>query len=272
MSSKREAMLKRSLLVVGAATLAVLPVLLLLTAPRQRPARAPRAAPAPAAPTPSGFARWCLRNTAALQGGVRVVRTWTIHYRVHDGARRVAFVVLPRWYGPRNNPPIPLVLSAHGRGIGPGANARIWGNLPALGRFAVVNPQGQGNRLELYAWGSQGESSDLARMPSIVRRALPWLRIAPHRVYAVGGLGSQEILLLVAEYPRLLAGAVSFDAPTNMAARYAAFAQLRDGLGLQVVRVVGTWRQTAELHPTGRMPLALARLGLLPIGTAGPRA
>ena len=37
---------------------------------------------------------------------VRVVRhgkiaIWTVHYRSHTGARRAAYVVLPRWYGPR---------------------------------------------------------------------------------------------------------------------------------------------------------------------------
>jgi pimeloyl-ACP methyl ester carboxylesterase len=71
-------------------------------------------------------------------------------------------------------------------------------------------------------------------MPAIVKRALPWLRIAPHRIYAVGGsMGGQETLLLLAERPHLLAGAISFDAPTNMTARYKAFGKLRNGLTLQ---------------------------------------
>jgi pimeloyl-ACP methyl ester carboxylesterase len=234
------------------------------------------------------------------------------------------------------------VISPHGRGVEPGANARLWGNLPALGRFAVVSPEGQGTRLELYSWGSPGQIADLARMPSIVRHALPWLRIAPRRIYAIGGsMGGQEALLLLAEHPRLLAGAISFDAPTNMAARYAAFPRLRDGIALQrlarfefgglprdrralwadrspitfarkiaaagvplqiwwstrdrvvrdgasesgllyraikrlnpeapVVEYVGMWRHTAEMRPSRRMPLALARMGLLDFGP-GPRA
>ena len=126
------------------------------------------------------------------------------------------------------------MISPHGSGIEPAANARRWGNLPALGRFAVVNPEGQGAHLELYSWGSPGEIADLARMPRIVHEALPWLRIDKRRIYAIGAsMGGQETLLLAAEHPRLLAGAVSFDAPTNMAARYAAFPLLRGGRALQ---------------------------------------
>jgi dipeptidyl aminopeptidase/acylaminoacyl peptidase len=158
----------------------------------------------------------------------------TVSYRAHDGAARTAVVVLPRWYGPHNHPPIPLVISPHGSGVEPAANARRWGNLPALGRFAVVNPEGQGAHLELYSWGSPGEIADLARMPRIVHEALPWLHIDRRRVYAIGGsMGGQETLLLAAEHPHLLAGAISFDAPTNMATRYAAFPRLRGGRALQ---------------------------------------
>ena len=157
-----------------------------------------------------------------------------MRYRAHDGAARTAVVVLPRWYGPLDHPAIPLVISPHGSGVEPADNARRWGNLPALGPFAVVNPEGQGARLELYSWGSPGEIADLARMPEILRETLPWLRVDRHRIYAVGGsMGGQEALLLLAKHPRLLAGAVSFDAPTNMATRYAAFPKLKGGRALQ---------------------------------------
>jgi poly(3-hydroxybutyrate) depolymerase len=172
----------------------------------------------------------------AAVAGAPSVRLWWIHYRSFHGEIRSAIVVLPRWYGPRRDPPIPLVISPHGSGVEPRDNAQRWGDLPALGRFAVVNPEGQGAKLELYSWGSPAQISDLARMPSIVRRALPWLRLAPHRVYAVGGsMGGQETLLLAAEHPRLLAGAVSFDAPTNMAARYVAFPHLLQRLARREV-------------------------------------
>jgi hypothetical protein len=46
-------------------------------------------------------------------------------------------------------------------------------------------------------------------------------------------MGGQETLLLVARFPHLLAGAASFDAPTNMAARYRAFVGQPLGRGLQ---------------------------------------
>jgi hypothetical protein len=46
-------------------------------------------------------------------------------------------------------------------------------------------------------------------------------------------MGGQETLLLLARFPRLLADAAAFDAPTNMAARYQAFDRLPFGDGLQ---------------------------------------
>jgi pimeloyl-ACP methyl ester carboxylesterase len=151
------------------------------------------------------------------------------HYRAHDGVWRQAWLLLPSDY---HGQPLPLVISPHGRGVPALYNAAHWGPLPALGGFAVVNPGGQGRRLGLYSWGDPGQIADLARMPAIVHRALPWLRIG--RVYAVGGsMGGQETLLLAARYPHLLSGAVAFDAPTNMARRYRDFAALRHGHLLQ---------------------------------------
>jgi poly(3-hydroxybutyrate) depolymerase len=166
--------------------------------------------------------------------GENLVRIWPIHYRAHDGRRRRAYVVLPRWYGPHDHPPLPLVISPHGRGVPAIDNVRVWGNLPALGRFALVNPEGQGRRLTLYAWGDPGDIRDLAAMPRLVREQLPWLRVDRSRVYAFGGsMGGQETLLLVARFPGLLAGAAAFDSPTDMKARYYAFPLLRFGHLLQ---------------------------------------
>ena len=45
------------------------------------------------------------------------VRIWRIAYRAHNGARREAFVAFPSSYRPRHAPPIPLVISPHGRGV-----------------------------------------------------------------------------------------------------------------------------------------------------------
>ena len=268
-------------------------------------------------------------------GRESLVRVWTIRYIAHDGLSRRAYVVLPRWYGPYDHPSIPLVISPHGRGVPALDNVRLWGNLPALGPFAVVNPEGQGRRLALYAWGDPGDVRDLAEMPRIVEEQLPWLHVDRSRVYAFGGsMGGQETLLLVAHYPEVLAGAAAFDAPTDMRARYYAFPRLRYGHWLQnrarleiggtplsdprgyeirspddwarriafsgvplqiwwsrrdrivvdqrqesgalyaaikrlnpdapAVEFVGTWKHTAEMRASTRLPVALRLFGLLP--------
>src|SRR5205814_1965976 len=129
-----------------------------------------------------------------------------------------------------------LVISPHGRGVTALANTRLWGALPARGPFAVVNPEGQGRRLTLYSWGDPGQIDDLARMPRILRRAIRWLRIGP--IYAVGGsMGGQETLLLLARHPHLLAGAISFDAPADMASRFREFPESVGGSRLQELAV-----------------------------------
>jgi len=162
------------------------------------------------------------------------VRVWPIRYTAHDGRLRRAWVQLPRWYDASDHPRIPLIISLHGRGGDAWENIGRWGALPALGHFAVVSPEGQGRRLALYSWGDPAEIGDLAKMPRIVEKGLPWLRIDRRRIYAFGGsMGGQETFLLVAEHPHLLAGAAAFDAPTNMAARYNAFHHLRSGRRLQ---------------------------------------
>jgi len=159
-------------------------------------------------------------SAAADDGGWQQihVRTLTIHYKTQDGQLRAAYVVLPDWYGPRNNPPVPLIISPHGRGVPATENVDRWGDLPALGSFAVVNPEGQGRRFARFSWGYPGQIEDLARMPEILNRSLPWLRIDRSRVYAFGAsMGGQESLLLVARHPGLLAGVAAFDAVTDMA-------------------------------------------------------
>ena len=154
-------------------------------------------------------------------------RAWKIHYRAHNGVKRVAWVLLPSWYSPDNNPRIPLIISPHGRGVTARGNMRLWGDLPTRGVFGVVNPAGHGRKLAAYSWGYKGQVDDLARMPEIVRRALPWVRIDSSHVYAFGGsMGGQETLLLLAHYPKLLAGAAVFDSVSDFAAQYRAFPRL----------------------------------------------
>jgi pimeloyl-ACP methyl ester carboxylesterase len=164
-------------------------------------------------------------------------------YRAHNGARRAAWLVLPAWYRPGRNPAIPLVISPHGRGVSGRANARLFGRLPGEGGFALVSPDGQGRRLGRLSWGYAGQIDDLARMPRILRRAVPWLRVDRRRIYALGGsMGGLETLLLVARYPRLLAGAAAFDSTVDLALQYR-----RIGLMTCSARCTATWRQ-----PVGR--------------------
>jgi poly(3-hydroxybutyrate) depolymerase len=154
-------------------------------------------------------------------------RELTITYRTHDGHRRNAYVLLPADYRPGKNPAIPLVISPHGRAVDGKINTRRWGNLPTIGGFAVVNPDGYGRRLPLHSWGYTGQIADLARMADIVETKLPWVRLDRRRLYAVGGsMGAQETLLLAGRYPRLLAGAVAVDGPADFALQYRNFPRL----------------------------------------------
>ena len=71
----------------------------------------------------------------------------------------------------------------------------------------MICPGGMGRRLPLHSWGWKGQIDDLARMPSILRDARPWLRIDAQRVYAVGGsMGGQETLLLLGRHPSTARG------------------------------------------------------------------
>jgi pimeloyl-ACP methyl ester carboxylesterase len=155
------------------------------------------------------------------------VRVWEIEYRSHTGAPRAASILLPSWYGPGNNPVLPVVISPHGRGATGHSNATFFGTLPAVGGFAVISPDGMGQRLKNFSYGAPGQIDDLARMPEFARRALPWLRLDPARVFALGSsMGGQETLLLVARHPRLLAGAAALDSVTDLARRYRQLPQL----------------------------------------------
>jgi poly(3-hydroxybutyrate) depolymerase len=179
------------------------------------------------------------------------VRRWTIRYRAHNGRARPAVVIVPAQFGPgRPTPPLPLVISPHGRNVRAATNATMWRELPARGPFAVICPGGMGRRLPLASWGWRGQIADLARMPAIVRAALPWLRVDRRRVYAVGGsMGGHETLLLIGQFPRLLAGAVAFDSVTNFFLRYHQFARSPGGRRAQAlarIEVGGTPRTNSR--------------------------
>jgi pimeloyl-ACP methyl ester carboxylesterase len=154
-------------------------------------------------------------------------RRLRITYTTHDGRSRDAYVLLPHGYAPGHNPSIPLVISPHGRAVDGEINTRRWGNLPTIGRFAVVNPDGYGRKLALHSWGYPGQIADLARMPDIVEGKLRWVHIDRSRIYAVGAsMGAQETLLLAGRYPRLLTGAVAVDGPADFALQYRNFPKL----------------------------------------------
>lgn len=185
------------------------------------PERAAPAVPAPVAPT----------SPASIPQSVGA-RELVIRYRAHNGAIRKAYVRVPTWYGRGRNPALPLIISPHGRARTGDSNARLWGDLPSVGGFAVVSPDGQGDRLPTMSWGASGQIDDLARMPRIVAQALPWLRVDHSRIYAFGGsMGGHETLLLAARYPTLLAGAASIDGVTDFALQYKNF----PGLGCNAV-------------------------------------
>jgi len=185
----------------------------------------------------------------------------TIAYRSHTGAIRHAEVLLPSWYTPQNNPPLPLVISPHGRGGMGSSNAKYWGTLPTVGGFAVVNPDGMGRRLERFSYGNRGQIDDLARMPELLRRALPWVHIDRRRVFALGSsMGGQETLLLVARHPHLLAGAAAMDSVTDLVRRYGQLPLIAGGRNLQAVmrREVGGTPAEAPKDYAARSPLSLA--------------
>jgi hypothetical protein len=221
----------------------------------------------------------CLAGSpaAADDGGwVQIhTRTIQIEYRTHDGYRRAAYVLVPDWYGSSRQPRLPLIISPHGRGVSAEVNADRWGDLPALGSFAVVNPEGQGRRFARFSWGYPGQIADLARMPQLVRKALPWLRIDTSRVYAFGAsMGGQESLLVLARHPSLLAGVAVFDPVTDMAKRYRDFSRLRcntrcvqqwggamlgHGLRLKAQDEIGGTPRTAPRAYAARSPIAYVR-------------
>ena len=185
------------------------------------------------------------------------VRLWEIEYRSHTGALRSATIVLPAWYGPQNNPVLPVVVSPHGRGATGLSNAAFFDNLPAVGRFAVISPDGMGERLKNFSYGAAGQIDDLARMPALAVRALPWLRLDRARVYALGSsMGGQETLLLVARHPELLAGAAALDSVTDLARRYAQLPQLpcAQSCVARWGKPYGTVLQSTLAHEVGGSP------------------
>jgi poly(3-hydroxybutyrate) depolymerase len=219
-----------------------------------------------------GAALATIASPAQLQAGIPPelsvryrgdVSEYRLHYEANGGHRRIVFVLLPRWYGPGRHPRLPLIIAPHGRGAGPFLEqGRAWGQLPAKAGFVVLMPEGQGRMLAHHSWGYRGQVDDLARMPAILRESIPWLRVDAHRIYAVGGsMGGQETLLLAAQHPGLLAGAVTFDAPTDLARRYQQVVTLPNAGSLRALmrlEVGGTPDELPEAY-ADRSPLHFAQ-------------
>lgn len=232
-----------------------------LAAPPQPPSSGASELPGPD-PVLRELIGFKVRYKDLLRRNVQLVRTVTVNYRAWNGASRQAVLVLPKWYGTKKDPAIPLVISPHGRGGRAAANARLWGGLPAFGPFAVVNPQGQGRRLTAYSWGWRGQIDDLARMPAILEHALPWFHVDHRRIYAIGSsMGGQETLLLAALHPKLLTAAAPLDSATDMAARYRAFATTPGEAGAQRlarIEIGGTPSSVPKAY-AARSPITYAR-------------
>ena len=180
-----------------------------------------------------------------------LVKQLGLNYRAHNGVPRPAIVVAPAQYGPDNpSPPLPLVISPHGRGVRAKGNVYYWSDLPGRGDFVVVCPGGMGRRLPLHSWGYKGQIDDLARMPSIVANHTNWLHIDENRVYAAGGsMGGHETLLLLGQHPKLLSGAIAIDPVTDFERRYWDFGRNIRTKGLQalaLIEVGGTPKTNVE--------------------------
>jgi hypothetical protein len=211
---------------------------------------------------PAAFARTATPSVlpaATVKLPIRVVR---FRYRTHNGETRYALLLLPGWYGRHHDPAIPLVISPHGRNTLPISDAKRWSDLPTRGRFAVVLPAGQGRVLHLYSWGYPGQIDDLARMPQLIHKAVPWFHYQRRRIYAVGtSMGGQEALLLLAHRPRLLAGVVAFDPAVNLSNRYRHFPRTASGMRVRKLcrtEVGGTPRQVPNAYRI-RSPITYAR-------------
>ena len=228
-------------------------------------------------PLVAGEARIALRSPDVVRRAhvpqIAPPQVLTIEYTAHNGRSREATVLLPASYRP-GSPALPLIISPHGRGATGASNATFFGRMPTRGNFAVVSPDGMGRRTAGFSYGHTGQIDDLARMPRIVERELPWVRIDRRRIYALGSsMGGQETLLLVARHGRMLAGAAAMDSVTDLGRRYAQLPQVRStpayaerwgapvGICLQraMQREVGGVPASAPRRYLARSPLAQAQ-------------
>ncbi len=169
---------------------------------------------------------------------------------------------MPAWYGPRHDPPLPLVISPHSRGITPWQEARRWGDLPGRFGLIVVDPGLHGRVIPRRSWAWPPDIAEMAALPRVVHRILPWLRYDPSRIYAAGdSMGGQETLMLLALHPDLLAAAVAADPVTNFLRRWYQFPISGESWGEQTAatREVGATPRAAPWLYVRRSPLFFER-------------
>ncbi|MBA2332645.1 MAG: hypothetical protein H0V94_07655, partial [Actinobacteria bacterium] len=143
----------------------------------------------------------CVGGETAAAAAAPSLRERAVRYQDADGRTHVGTLTLPSSYGPARNPALPLVVVPERGGDG-----RIWGELPARAPFALLRLEGGPLRV-----GPEGIAA-LAGTVEAVRRAFPWLRLAPGRIYGFGsGEGGRRALRLAVLRPRLLAGVAALD-------------------------------------------------------------
>ncbi len=202
-------------------------------------------------------ATWASLGTAST-GTRRLI----VRFRGPGGWHDSVLVALPAWYGPHRDPPLPLVVSPHSRGLTPSRWARRWGDLPGRFGLIVLDPGLHGRVIPRRSWAWPPDIAELARLPELVHRRLPWLRYDPHRVYAAGdSMGGQETLMLLARQPDLFAAAVAADPVTNLLRRWYEFPLSGESWREQQAatrEVGGTPRQARWLY-VRRSPVFFAR-------------
>src|SRR5438105_6317116 len=72
-------------------------------------------------------------------------------------------VAMPSWYGPRHDPPLPVVISPHSRGATALANARRWGGVPGKFRLIALSPSLHGRLIPRRSWAWPPDIAELAR-------------------------------------------------------------------------------------------------------------
>lgn len=188
-------------------------------------------------------------------------KAYAFSYPTWNGRRRTAVVVLPGDYVLGGGEALPCVLNPHARNTTPLGSARLWRDLPTRHRFMVICGHSCGRRDPFQSWSVPGQISDLAALPAMTQRAMPWLRIDEERLYVVGGsMGGQETLSLLARYPDRYAGVLCMDGLADLARRYRELPKAGgDEVQADMRREVGGTPRQVPFRYRQRSPITFAR-------------